>query len=62
MKQGADKEQRRAQREVLIVLYQDYNPRHHDIFVQRYNDALERAALDKYLFERGIITKDATHA
>ena len=56
MKQGANKEERMEQKQILKNLYDDYNPVRHDVFVERYNRELANKALNNYMINRGIIT------
>jgi hypothetical protein len=51
-----DRESQRAQREFLRQKYDDYDPRHHDLFVFRYNKETEGDAMRNYMINRGIIT------
>ena len=52
-----DKEIRRDQRIKLKEIYSDYLARHHDYFVERYNQQLGEARQLEYQRNRGIIKK-----
>jgi hypothetical protein len=56
---GADKDERKRQKEILREYFKNtYDPKHHDVFVVKYNQELEKAALISYIKERGIISAD----
>jgi hypothetical protein len=55
MKSGGNKEERKAQKEVLRSLYKDYNPIRHDVFVDRFIKEAEDKAIQEYMKNRGII-------
>lgn len=54
MKQGADKEERREQKELLKSIYADYDPKRHDVFVGRYNQEIDKRNLANYMKNRNI--------
>lgn len=62
MEQGANKETRKEQKEILKELYADYNPIRHDVFVDRYNSEVDKKSLNDYMINRGIISENVeTH-
>ncbi|HPW37608.1 MAG TPA: hypothetical protein PK922_14190, partial [Syntrophorhabdus sp.] len=54
MNVGANKEERKRQRQILQRLYSDYNPIRHDVFVCRFNSEREADAIRQYMEARGI--------
>jgi hypothetical protein len=56
MQNGGTLEQRREQKVILRALYADYDAKHHEVFVIRYNTEQEKQALEQYMKNRGIIS------
>jgi hypothetical protein len=54
MRTGETLEGRREQKPILKALYPDYDPKHHEVFVIRYNQDQEKTALDQYMKNRGL--------
>lgn len=54
MKITNDRDERRAQKEILSVSYPDYDPKRHDAFVMRYNTDVGKIALNNYMQNRGL--------
>lgn len=51
-----NREERQKQKDILKARYPDYNPIHHDAFVDRYNRDNDKAQLETFMKNRGIIT------
>lgn len=51
----SNREERKEQKAMLRALYDDYNPVHHDYFVERYNKDQDKDAITQYMKNRGII-------
>uniref|UniRef100_A0A6M3JBL7 Uncharacterized protein n=1 Tax=viral metagenome TaxID=1070528 RepID=A0A6M3JBL7_9ZZZZ len=49
-----DREELRVQREVLRTEFDNYDPKHHDVFVDWYNKRTEKRALMEYMKNRNI--------
>jgi transposase len=58
MKNDADKEERKRQKEFLKEYYPDYNPIRHDAYVMRYQGEQEKKAIKNYMVNRGIIENE----
>ena len=54
MERTWDKEKRGKQKEILKLMYPDYDPKRHDSFVERYNKEVERKRVDRYMDARKI--------
>ena len=57
MKTTFDRSERQEQRFILEKIYPDYDPRHHDVFVYRFNSEQDKFNLDQYMINRGIKDK-----
>ena len=49
-----DKEKRRKQKDFLKDFYADYDPRNHDVYVERYNKNVQEFWEKQYRINRGI--------
>lgn len=47
-------EERKAQKDFLRIAYADYNPRHHTVFLRRWQAEEDKRKLDAYLKARGL--------
>ena len=50
-----NREQIEKQKEILKAIYPDYDAKHHDVFVVRYQKEQDKKALEEYMRARGII-------
>lgn len=50
-----DRNERRRQKDILRSLYPDYDPKHHDAFVIRYQNEQDKSTLHSYMQNRGIV-------
>jgi len=50
-----DRNEHNKQKTILREAFPDYDPRHHDVFVWKYNKMLEDKTMREYMKERGII-------
>ena len=50
----ADRTERLQQKMILREIFPDYNPKHHDVFVIRYQQKTEKEQLQKYMKNRGL--------
>ena len=48
------KEQRLEEREILELLFSDYDARYHDVFIQKYEKYIENKAMENYMKNRNI--------
>lgn len=54
MEMTFDKIARQKQKEFLRTQYKDYDAKHHDVFVMKYNKEVDKSALQTYMKNRGI--------
>jgi len=57
MKISTDREERKLQKQILKDLFLDYDAKHHDAYVIRYNKLFDDKMLHNYMVERGLKDK-----
>jgi len=57
MNMTTNREERKLQKQILKDLFFDYDAKHHDAFVIRYNNLFDDKMLHNYMVERGLKDK-----
>lgn len=57
MNMTTNREERKLQKQILKDLFFDYDAKHHDAFIIRYNKFFDDKMLHNYMVERGLISQ-----